>query len=173
MATPRMRRSIVGMTLAAAGLTLLTGDTTGADQRPSPNAAGTGVALLRNELDGLAAAGVPQDHAKARMLRDDLAALEKGRTATAATEVGVDVAGMIAAAEKNALNLALMDNGAVVCEPIPGNLLTAAEIAGATCTSTLQPDGSSLYVAQRPDGTRVTVHFGADGHIARLPQGSR
>lgn len=169
MAPPRMRRSIVGITLAAAGLTLLTGDTTGADQRPSPASAGTGIALLRNELDGLAAAGVPKEHVKARMLREDLAALEEGRTATPATEVGVDVAAMIAAAERGVLDVALMDNGAVVCEPIPGNLLTAAELTGATCTSTLQPDGSNLYVAHRPDGTRITVRFGADGRIARLP----
>lgn len=165
----RMRWSFVGMTFAAAGLSLLAGDTTGADQRPLPSAAGTGVAVLRNELDGLAAAGVPKDHVKARMLREDLNALEKGRTATVATEVGVDVAGMIAAADQGGINRALMDNGPVACEPIPGDLLTVAEIAGARCTSRLEPDGSSVYLAERPDGTHTAVRFGVDGRVTREP----
>lgn len=169
MAAARMRWSFVGMTFAAAGLSLLTGDTTGADQRPVPSVAGTGVAVLRSELDGMAAAGVSKDHVKARMLREDLDALEKGRTATVATEVGIDVAAMIAAAGQGGINRALMDNGPVACEPIPGDLLTVAEIAGARCTSQLQPDGSSVYLAERPDGTRSAVRFSADGHVTRQP----
>ena len=163
-----MRRSLVGITVAAAGLTLLTGDTTGADQAAAPTS-GSGTAVLRNELESMLASGISKDHAKIRMLREDLAALEKGREATAATEVGVDVAAMLAAADTEELDTSLMDNGAVTCEPIPGDLLTAAEITGATCSSLLQPDGSSLYVAERPDGTRTTVLFEADGRVTRQP----
>jgi hypothetical protein len=76
---------------------------------------------------------------------------------------------MLAAADAGGLDTSLMDNGEVTCEPIPGELLTATEIVGATCSSLLQPDGSSLYVAERPDGTRTAVLFEAESRVTRLP----
>lgn len=163
-----MRRSLVGITVAAAGLTLLTGDTTGANLNSAPRT-GSGAAILRHELETMLASGIAKDHVKVRMLREDLAALEEGRETTAVTETGVDVAGMIAAADESRNDTSLMDDGAVTCEPIPGDVLTAAEIVGATCTNVVQPDGSSLYVAERPDGTLTAVFFGTDGRVTRLP----
>ena len=59
-------------------------------------------------------------------------------------------------------------SGTVECEPVP-QVLTAAEVAGATCVSVPQPDGSSRYVAVGPDGVVRTVSFGTDGKVSRSP----
>jgi hypothetical protein len=59
-------------------------------------------------------------------------------------------------------------SGPVECEPVPG-VLTAEEVAGATCASVAQPDGSSRYVAVGRDGTVRTAAFGADGSVRRHP----
>jgi hypothetical protein len=57
-------------------------------------------------------------------------------------------------------------SGPVECEPVPG-VLTAEDVAGATCASVAQPDGSSRYVAVGGDGTVRAVAFGADGSVRR------
>ncbi len=59
-------------------------------------------------------------------------------------------------------------SGPVECEPVP-QMLSAAEIAGASCTSVPQPDGSSRYVAVAGDSTVRTVAFGNDGQVRRTP----
>jgi hypothetical protein len=59
-------------------------------------------------------------------------------------------------------------SGIVECEPIP-QILTAEEVAGATCLSVPQPDGSSRYVAVGRDGVVRTVAFGPDGKVGRRP----
>ena len=165
-----MRRTLFGVTVAAAGLTVLTGD--GRFQDPAPAApAAAGVAVLQSELDALAQAGLPPEHPKARMLRDDLDALERGMVTTSPTEADVDIPGMIARGARAGAGTDddQVDDGAVPCEPIPPDLLTVADIAGATCTSSLQPDGSSLYTATRPDATEVVVRFAPDGVVTRQP----
>ena len=170
----RQNRPLFGVALAAAGLTLLAGDTTGAHQPAAgaETATSGGIAVLQAELDAMAADGLPAEHPKARMLWADLEALEQGMRTTVATEAGIDVAGRIAAGTARTAGVtdqATLDDGAVECEPLPPDLLTAAELAGAVCTSVLQPDGSSLYVAVAPDGTRSAVRFGADGTVTRQP----
>jgi hypothetical protein len=52
---------------------------------------------------------------------------------------------------------------------VPPDLLTAEDIAGATCASTLDGEGGSRYAATAPDGTVRTVRFGADGSVTREP----
>jgi hypothetical protein len=59
------------------------------------------------------------------------------------------------------------ESGPVVCEPMPG-LLTMGELAGATCLSVPQPDGTSRYVVVAGDGTVRSVRFGTDGAVRRL-----
>jgi hypothetical protein len=59
-------------------------------------------------------------------------------------------------------------SGTVECEPVP-QVLTAKELAGATCASVPQPDGSSRYVAVGRDGVVRTVDFGTDGKVSRSP----
>ena len=164
-----MRRTLFGVTVAAAGLTVLTGDGRFHDPAPAaPEAAG--VAVLRSELATMTRAGLPPEHPKARMLQDDLDALERGMVTTSPTEADVDIPGMIARGARAGTDAdELADDGEVPCEPIPPDLLTVADIAGATCTSSPEPDGSSLYTATRPDGTEVVVRFAPDGVVTRQP----
>lgn len=129
-----------------------------------------GEAMLEAEIASLEASGVRADHPKLEMLRHDLASLQAGRRAAAdaPAEPGVDLSDVSASgarAERD--DASLWDDGAVECEPVPPDLLTAAEIAGATCRSLPQGDGSSLYVATAPDGREHVVRFGADGTVTR------
>jgi hypothetical protein len=59
-------------------------------------------------------------------------------------------------------------SGTVECEPVP-QLLTADEVAGASCLSVPQPDGSTRYVAVGRDGVVRTVAFRPDGEVGRGP----
>jgi hypothetical protein len=59
-------------------------------------------------------------------------------------------------------------SGTVECEPVP-QLLTADDVAGASCLSVPQPDGSTRYVAVGRDGVVRTVAFGPDGEVGRSP----
>jgi hypothetical protein len=59
-------------------------------------------------------------------------------------------------------------SGTVECEPVP-QILTAQEVAGATCLGVPQPDGSTRYVAVGRDGVVRTVAFGPDGEVHRGP----
>jgi hypothetical protein len=170
-----MRRTLLGVTVAAAGLTVLTGDSTGYfTAAPAAPPAAAGVSVLQDELDAMARAGLRPDYPKAKMLQADLDALQQGMVSTSPTEVDVDVPGMIARGTRARTDAAedLVDDGEVLCEPIPPDHLTAADIAGATCSSAPQPDGSSLYVATRPDHSRIVVRFGPDGSITRRALGA-
>ncbi len=62
-------------------------------------------------------------------------------------------------------------SGTVECEPVP-QILTAEEVAGATCVSVPQPDGSTRYVAVGRDGVVRSVAFGPDGKVGRGPDRS-
>jgi hypothetical protein len=162
----------------AVGAGVLLGSMAGGEARARPVAAapvapaapvdgaGAGVERLRREVGALEAAGGPTAAAKADLLRSDLVALEQGATRPPAPpEPGVDTAARIAAAratEAGRVDRAAFDDGPVECEPIPGGVLGSGELEGARCSSTLQDDGSSLYVVERPDGSTSTVRFTTD-----------
>jgi hypothetical protein len=148
----------------AAGLAVAWSDE-GQQARP------TAEVVLEAEIAAMEDSGIPTDHPKLAMLRDELAAVRAGarRHDDAPAERGVDLSdvGAAGARQERHDDATLWDEGPVECEPIPPDLLTAAEIAGATCRSLPQPDGSSLYVATAPDGTEHVVRFGADGRVTR------
>lgn len=138
------------------------------------------VQQLRDEVDAMVDAGVPEDDPKVEMLTeeaDDLAS-DWGRAGRA--EPGVDLragAGRGGAASTPDEAIRRADaigaeepavSGAVECEPIPQRL-EAVEVAGARCVSVPQADGSSRYVAVTPSGEVHTVTFGEGGEVQRLP----
>lgn len=149
---------------------------------------------LQDEIDGMIASGLSRHDPKVDMLRDQLAELQAGDAARPPREPGVDTGKVLAgdeaqaarqdsAARDRASTLAAeaappapappataqseWQSGKVECEVVPG-LLGPAEIAGATCASVPQPDGTSRYVAVGRDGVVRSVLFGADGHVRRL-----
>jgi hypothetical protein len=137
---------------------------------------GGGAAVLESEIDAMREGGA--DDGKLGMLEDDLESLEEGRTLDAPAEPGVNMrrvlesgrsGGSRDADDANREAVEAHDQGRVQCEVIPPNLLTPADIAGATCSNSVGPDGSSLYRATAPDGTVRTVRFGIDGSMTRLP----
>jgi hypothetical protein len=143
---------------------------------------GGGARLLEAEIESMEAGGVAPDDPKLQLLEDDLAALERGQRTAPPREPDVDVGAVLgdpATALRDATDDAgdagdagdssLRDDGAVACEVVPPDLLTAADIAGATCTSTLDADGGSRYAAVAPDGTVRTVRFAPDGSVTREP----
>jgi hypothetical protein len=131
---------------------------------------------LQEDIDNMIAAGLDPHDPKVEMMRKDLAALKAGRTATTSGAMSrragnalaeartADAGGARAAAD----GAPAWDSGPVECEVVPG-LLTAPEVAGATCVSVPQPDGTSRYLAVAADGTVRAVLFGLDGHVSRLP----
>jgi hypothetical protein len=130
-----------------------------------------GIALLEAEIDALVAGGIEEGHPKLEMLQDELTELEAGMRADPPPEPGVDrsaAEGSTGGARRQDHLDRVLDDGPVQCEPIPPDLLTPAEIADATCESTIEPDGSSLYVATGPDGTQHAVRFHPDGTVTRL-----
>jgi hypothetical protein len=136
---------------------------------------GGGARVLESEIDAMREGGA--DDGKVALLEDDLEALEEGREVDAPAEPGVNMGRVLSAGKGGARGAEdtnreaaeYHDDGRVQCEAIPPNLLTASDIAGARCSSTLRPDGSSLYRAVAPDGTVRTVRFGADGSVTRMP----
>lgn len=177
--TPAARRTVVAASAlalaSAAGAVLGVTTLSGAgpddprDERPA------GIEVLEAELAALTDAGVPEGDPKLEMLQDDLVELREGLRADAPREPGVDLSDVGTGGarrqrerEREREDESLWDDGTVMCEPIPPDLLTAEEIAGATCRSSLQPDGSNLYVATRPDGTEHAVRFAPDGTVTRL-----
>jgi hypothetical protein len=143
---------------------------------------GGGVRLLEAEIESMEASGVAPDDPKRQLLEDDLAALERGQRTIPPREPDVDVDAVLgdpATALRDATDQggdaadtgdrSLRDDGAVACEVVPPDLLTAADIVGATCTSTLDADGGSRYAAVAPDGTIRTVRFAPDGSVTRQP----
>ena len=135
---------------------------------------------LQDEIDALRAAGLPASDAKVRMLQRSLDRLRAPVPANPRRDPRGDVPALLseaseqqadpraAATEAAAEGEPLWESGTVDCEPVPG-LLSAAEVAGATCVSVPQPDGTSRYVALGADGVARTVMFGIDGQVQRLP----
>lgn len=121
---------------------------------------------IQDEIDGLRAGGVPEDSPKVAMLREQLARLRTGDTARPPRERGVDTGAVLAGRTDDATPA--WQSGKVECEVVP-NLLSAAEVAGATCASVPQPDGTSRYVAVDRDGVIRVVRFGRQGDVRRLP----
>ena len=184
---PLVRRALGAAGLLALGVTTTAGVATVAgavqDSRRGEQQGG-GAELLAAEIAAMEAGGMAPDHPKVRMLEDDLAALEQGQQVTPPAEPGIDVAATLGSSNpavaardaSDALDAAvdtsdasLWDDGTVQCEVVPPDLLTAADIAGATCASTLDGDGGSHYTATGRDGTVRTVHFAADGSVTREP----
>jgi hypothetical protein len=133
---------------------------------------------LQRDIDNMIAAGLDPDDPKVEMVRRDLEALQAGRTATTSADMNRRAGNVIAdarAADADAGDARAAaggapawDSGPVECEVVPG-LLTAPEVAGATCVSVPQPDGTSRYLAIAADGAVRAVLFGPDGHVTRLP----
>jgi hypothetical protein len=152
-------------------------------------------AQLEAEIDGMLDEGVPAASPKLEMLEEQLAEVEQGTGEPAAPEPGVATAARLgeaedvteaqaqaeaagpagAAARAGDIGDALVEEGEaarwetgpVDCEPVPG-MLTADEVAGASCLSVPQPDGTGRYVAVGADGTVRSVRFGTDGAVRRL-----
>lgn len=139
---------------------------------------------LEREAEAMVDAGVPANDPKVEMLEAEAEAIADGAGATTPKEPGVDLAHTPEAKVATSGSPAAMDRveavesaegkspwdlGRVDCEPIPPTNLTAAEIAGATCLSLPQPDGTARYVAITPDGTVRVVRFAAGGAVDRLP----
>ena len=143
---------------------------------------------LREEIDAMVAAGVPEDDPKVEMLEavaDDLADADPtpprdpgaaGVADKIAAAEAVDAAGDRAAtpaapaegARPGAPAAApAWQSGPVLCEVVPGQL-GPDEVAGAVCASVPQPDGTARYVAVAPDGIVRTVLFAGDGQVHRL-----
>jgi len=153
-------------------------------------------AQLEAEIDGMIEKGVPADSPKVEMLEEQLDQVEEGTGEPAAREPGVDTgtrldeAGAVTEAQAQAEaagpagaqaraggvdeelveegEAARWETGTVECEPVPG-MLSVDEVAGATCLSVPQPDGTSRYVVVGADGTVLSVRFGTDGAVRRLP----
>jgi hypothetical protein len=160
-----------GAVLGAAGLSSAGPD----DRRDERDERPAGIEVLEGEIDAMVDAGLPEGDPKLEMLQDELAELRQGLRVNPPREPGVDLSDVATSGARRAeereqasQDEALWDDGTVVCEPIPPDLLTAEEVAGATCRSELQPDGSNLYVATRPDGTEHAVRFAPDGSVTRL-----
>jgi hypothetical protein len=179
--------------VASIGLTAV--GVAGASRRqPAPTEAERQV---QREIDAMIDSGVPADDAKVEMLEAQADELRRSTQADPPKEPGVDLGQRVAkakAAEQaadRARDLAVRSrarsagvagqattagvstgpawqSGTVECEPIP-QILTAQEVAAATCLGVPQPDGSTRYVAVGRDGVVRTVAFGPDGNVRRGP----
>jgi hypothetical protein len=184
------RRALVPATLLAAVGASAAASASLAEPPPS-----TLEAQLEAEIDGMIDEGVAAGSPKLEMLEEQLAAIEEGTGEPAAREPGVDTAVRLGEAEEvteaqaqaeaagpvgaraRAADIddelveegeaARWETGTVECEPVPG-MLTVDEVAGATCLSVPQPDGTSRYVAVGADGTVRSVRFGTDGAVRRV-----
>jgi hypothetical protein len=137
---------------------------------PPPGDGPTGVTLLEAEIAALVDAGTAEGDPRLEMLQDELAALRRGLRTRAPGEPGVDLSDVGPdRVRRERADRSLWDNGPVVCEPVPPGVVTAEEVAGATCRSLLRADGSSLYLVRRPDGQEIRVRFRTDGRVTRLP----
>jgi len=174
----RLRGSVLfaAVILAAVGASAAASATLSSSSSSAPTALAE---QLQDEIDALRASGLPASHPKVQMLQRSLDQLRAPVPAHPRRDPQGDVAGLLseaseqqadpraAAAEAAAEGEPLWESGTVDCEPVPG-LLSAADVAGATCVSVPQPDGTSRYVALGPDGVARIVLFGVDGQVQRL-----
>jgi hypothetical protein len=183
------RRAVVPATLLAAVGASAAASASLAEPPPSAMEA-----QLEAEIDGMIEEGVSAASPKVEMLEEQLDEVEGGAGEPAAREPGVDTGARLdeaddvteAQAQAEAArpagvppsggdvdeglveeDEARWESGTVECEPVPA-MLTIDEVAGATCLSVPQPDGTSRYVAIGPDGTVRSVRFGTDGAVQRL-----
>jgi hypothetical protein len=146
---------------------------------------------MRDEIEAMIESGVSPRDPKVRMLEREAAEIEAGATASPTPDPGGDVSGLIAEARAEDAaedaghsrtasvaagaahddDRSAWESGVVQCEAVPG-LLSADAIAGATCVSVPQPDGTNRYVAVAPDGTMRIVAFGHDGAVRRVADAS-
>lgn len=146
---------------------------------------------MRDEIEAMVEGGVSPRDPKVRMLEREVAEMEAGATASPPPDPQGDVSGLIAAARAedaaedagdsrtssvaagaaHDADTSAWESGVVQCEAVPG-LLSADDIAGATCASVPQPDGTNRYVAVAPDGTVRVVAFGHDGAVRRVADAS-
>src|SRR5919106_591975 len=103
---------------------------------------------IEDQIDAMVDSGIPENDPKVELLEDQVAELRRGTRADPppgaagqATTGGVPTG-------------PAWQSGTVECEPVP-QVLTAAEVAGATCVSVPQPDGSSRHVAGGDDDGRT------------------
>ena len=163
--------------LAGAALAVIVAGAAGASSRtgdsPPPDAA----VVLQQEVDAMRASGLPADHPKVEMLQREVDALVAGTDATPVPDPSARASGARGQASTPEQAVRLEDevdagdeaqSGTVECEPVP-QALSAAEVAGASCLSVPQPDGTSRYLAVEPSGLVHVVRFGDDGHVERLP----
>jgi hypothetical protein len=166
------RRLALGAAVVASiGLTAV--GVAGATRRqPEPTEAERQV---RREIAAMIDSGVPADDPKVEMLEAQADELRRSRRVEPPKEPGIDLGRRVAdakAAEQattaGAPTGPAWQSGTVECEPVP-QILTAEEVAGATCLGVPQPDGSTRYVAVGRDGVVRTVAFGPDGQVRRGP----
>ncbi len=163
--------------VASIGLTAV-GVASAARRQPAPTEAERQV---QREIDAMIDSGVPADDPKVEMLEEQVDELRRSTRADPPKEPGVDLGQRVAdakAAEQAGVagqattagvpTGPAWQSGIVECEPVP-QILTAEEVAGATCLSVPQPDGSTRYVAVGRDGVVRTVAFGPDGRVGRSP----
>jgi hypothetical protein len=190
------RRLALGAAVVASiGLTAV-GVAGATRQQPAPTEAERQV---RREIAAMIDSGVPADDPKVEMLEAQADELRRSTRANPPQEPGVDLGRRMADAKAadqadRAADRAVRTRagsaasagiagqattagvptgprwqiGTVECEPVP-QLLTAQEVAGATCLGVPQPDGSTRYVAVGRDGVVRTVAFGPDGQVRRGP----
>jgi hypothetical protein len=174
----RVRRTLLPAVLVVSGvLASAAASATLSDKAPAPAELEQ---HLQDQIDAMRAAGLPASDPKVRALQatlDQMRATSRirpqrdpqGDAGALLAEAGEQQADpRAAAAEAAAEGEPLWESGPVDCEPVPG-LLSADELAGATCVSVPQPDGTSRFVALGADGVARIVLFGADGHVQRLP----
>jgi hypothetical protein len=171
----RRRLALGAAIVASIGLTAV--GVAGASRgQPAPTEAERQV---RREIEAMIDSGIPADDAKVEMLEEQADELRRSTRVDPPKEPGVDLGQRVAKARAAAsLGVAgqattagvptgpAWQSGPVECEPVP-QILTAQEVAGATCLGVPQPDGSTRYVAVGRDGVVRTVAFGTDGKVRR------
>jgi hypothetical protein len=161
----RGRRLALGAAVVASlGLTAV-GVAGAVRRQPEPTALERQV---QREIAAMIDSGMSEDDPKVRMVEEQLDQIHRSDRADPPPEPGVDLGRRVADAKAGTHDGRAWQSGTVECEPVP-QLLTAREVAGATCLGVPQPDGSTRYVAVGPDGVVRTVAFGADGKVGRLP----
>jgi hypothetical protein len=160
----RGRRLVLGAAIVATlGLTAV-GIAGAARRQPEPTALER---QIEREIAAMIDSGMSEDDPKVQMVEEQLHQVRRSDRADPPPEPGVDLGRRVADAKAGADDGPTWQSGPVECEPVP-QLLTAGEVADATCLAVPQPDGSTRYVAVGPDGVIRTVAFGADGKVGRL-----
>lgn len=132
------------------------------DRQPDDNGS-AGQDSLREEIQAMTDAGLPEDDPKVALLEEELAEFEALAETAAEPDPGFDPAALDELVTGSTRSMQPdsteeWDDGEVECEPVPGKL-TVDDIAEATCFVEQQSDGSVRYVAVAPDGTEREARF--------------